>query len=95
MIQVAMLDATLDPLRVDAICAPAGVEIGAVTPEEIAVSVLAGLIQAYRGDVPVASVGSSEAVEAKATGGCCATDTEVPATAAPTGLWQCAQLMSR
>lgn len=37
-----------DGARVDAIVAPAGVEIGAVTPEEIALSVLAGLVQARR-----------------------------------------------
>ena len=37
-----------DPARVDAIISPAGIEIGAVTPEEIAVSVLAGLIQTRR-----------------------------------------------
>ena len=75
----------LDPLRVDAICAPAGVEIGAVTPEEIAVSVLAGLIQMHRGGVPVASAGSSEVVGAESTGGCCSSDVELPATAAQTG----------
>ena len=38
----------LDPQRVDAVVAPAGIEIGAVTPEEIAVSVLAGLVKARR-----------------------------------------------
>jgi xanthine dehydrogenase accessory factor len=37
-----------DSLRVDAVVSPAGVEIGAVTPEEIAVSVLAGLVKARR-----------------------------------------------
>ena len=37
-----------DRARVDAIIAPAGVEIGAVTPEEIALSVLAGVVQARR-----------------------------------------------
>lgn len=37
-----------DPARVDAIVSPAGVEIGAVTPEEIALSVLAGLVRARR-----------------------------------------------
>lgn len=37
-----------DPARVDAIVSPAGVEIGAVTPEEIALSVLAGLVKARR-----------------------------------------------
>lgn len=38
-----------DGARVDAIIAPAGVEIGAATPEEIALSVLAGVVQARRG----------------------------------------------
>ncbi len=37
-----------DAVRVDAIVSPAGVEIGAVTYEEIALSVLAGLVQARR-----------------------------------------------
>lgn len=37
-----------DTARVDAIIAPAGIEMGAVTPEEIALSVLAGLVQARR-----------------------------------------------
>ena len=39
-----------DPARVDAIVSPAGVEIGAVTPEEIALSVLAGVVKARRAD---------------------------------------------
>ena len=43
-----------DASRVDAIVSPAGVEIGAVTPEEIALSVLAGVVQARRADVAVA-----------------------------------------
>ena len=37
-----------DAARVDAIISPAGVEIGAVTPEEIALSALAGIVQARR-----------------------------------------------
>lgn len=37
-----------DATRVEAILAPAGVAIGAVTPEEIALSVLAGVVQARR-----------------------------------------------
>lgn len=44
-----------DPVRVDAIISPAGVEIGATTPEEIALSVLAGLVQAHR-EVPLTAV---------------------------------------
>jgi len=39
--------------RVDAIVSPAGVEIGAVTPEEIALSVLAGVVAARRAATPV------------------------------------------
>ncbi len=38
-----------EPARVDGIVAPAGVEIGAVTPEEIALAVLAGVVRARRG----------------------------------------------
>jgi xanthine dehydrogenase accessory factor len=37
-----------DPVRVDAVVSPAGIEIGAVTPEEIALSVLAGIVKARR-----------------------------------------------
>jgi len=37
-----------DSQRVDAVVSPAGVEIGAVTPEEIALSVLAGVVKARR-----------------------------------------------
>lgn len=37
-----------DAERVDGIVSPAGVEIGAVTPEEIALSVLAGLVKVRR-----------------------------------------------
>ena len=38
-----------DPRQVDAVVSPAGVDIGAVTPEEIALSVLAGVVKARRG----------------------------------------------
>ena len=60
-----------EPARVDAIAAPAGVEIGAVTPEEIALAVLAGLVRVRRGGAyPVAEEVSptvSEAVDSQAT----------------------------
>lgn len=38
-----------DSVRVDAIVSPAGIDLGAVTPEEIALSVLAALIKQRRG----------------------------------------------
>ncbi|MEE8388039.1 MAG: XdhC family protein [Acidiferrobacterales bacterium] len=51
-----------DADRVDAIISPAGVEIEAVTPEEIALSVLAGVVKARREGVavPQPAVASSE-----------------------------------
>ncbi len=51
-----MKDKGHDPQVVDAIVAPAGLDIGARSPEEIAVSVLAGLIAA-RHQQPVAPLG--------------------------------------
>ncbi|MGB5649927.1 MAG: XdhC family protein, partial [Sedimenticolaceae bacterium] len=70
-----------DPARIDAIISPAGIEIGAVTPEEIAVSVLAGLIRARRDGTMTeaklavstqADIGRVEsAVSAAQTGSCC------------------------
>jgi len=50
-----------DAPRVAAIVSPAGVEIGAVTPEEIALAVLAGLVQVRRSAV------ATEAVDVRAT----------------------------
>jgi xanthine dehydrogenase accessory factor len=62
--------------RVDAIISPAGVMTGAVTPEEIALSVLTGVVQARRagrgavraatasGDVAVLNVPAAQAAEA-------------------------------
>lgn len=62
-----------DAARVDAILSPAGVEIGALTPEEIALSVLAGLVQARRAGVAATVVTRSvlkaaQGVSADATG---------------------------
>ena len=69
-----------DPARVDAIVSPAGVEIGAVTPEEIAVSVLAGLIAARRRGLPAA-----HAVVPETSTGCCGGATEADKTASDGG----------
>jgi len=38
--------------RVRAVKAPAGLDIGAVSPEEIALSILAGLVEIRRAQVP-------------------------------------------
>lgn len=42
----------IDPARVDAVRAPAGLDIGAVTPEEIALSILAELVHVRRRRAP-------------------------------------------
>ncbi len=68
-----------DPLRVDAIASPAGVEIGAVTYEEIALSVLAALVRARRLEgIGVVPLQGKTATPASAGGG---TQTADPATA--------------
>ena len=79
-----------DPVRVDAIISPAGVEIGAVTPEEIAVSVLAGLIQARRDEAMTESLSAvskqaetgraDNAASSGQTGGCCGSTVPTSAT---------------
>jgi len=61
-----------DPARVDAIVSPAGIEIGAVTPEEIAVSVLAGLIQTRRNEAAAAPPQATVEQE----GSCCSEGAE-------------------
>ncbi len=70
-----------DAQRVDAIVSPAGVEIGAVSYEEIALSVLAGLVKARRvqaiGAVPVQG---ETATPATAGGACCGSKTAQGAT---------------
>lgn len=68
-----LLERGHDAKRVNAIIAPAGVEIGAVTPEEIALSVLADLVRARRAqgvaasgvnsDQPAASAGTVQAID--------------------------------
>lgn len=58
----------LEPERVDAIVSPAGIEIGAVTPEEIALSVLAALVKARR-EGAVVGAGYPVSVRAGASAG--------------------------
>lgn len=50
-----------DAGKVAAIVAPAGVEIGALSPEEVALSVLAGVVKERRENTPAAAAGSARA----------------------------------
>lgn len=50
-----------DPARVDGIVAPAGIDIGAATPEEIALSVLAGVVRARRAGTAGAAAAGDDA----------------------------------
>jgi xanthine dehydrogenase accessory factor len=52
VLRASLRAAGCDPADVDAIVAPAGQPIGAVTPEEIALSVLAAVVAARRGRTP-------------------------------------------
>ncbi len=59
VLKAALLEAGEDAAAVAAIVAPAGQAIGAATPEEIALSVLAAVVAARRGTVePAAAVGA-------------------------------------
>lgn len=55
-----------DPARVDAILSPAGIDISAVTPEEIALSVLAGLVRARRSGKAIAASSATTCTQASA-----------------------------
>lgn len=81
--------------RVDAIIAPAGIEIDAVTPEEIALSVLAGVVKARRGGRAAQSASATAGKAASCCGskaaasapklvlgsGCCGSDSARAGTA--------------
>jgi xanthine dehydrogenase accessory factor len=47
-LQVALTKAGIDPERLSQLRAPAGLDLGAITPEEIAVSILAEIIAVRR-----------------------------------------------
>jgi xanthine dehydrogenase accessory factor len=56
-----------DPTRVAQIIAPAGVSIGALTPEEIALSVLTSIVAARRGRLPAPTVSTPKTTQSS----CC------------------------
>jgi len=60
-----------DAARVDAIISPAGIEIGAVTPEEIALSVLAAVVKLRRETGVVTASSSTSSEQAQTDSGCC------------------------
>ncbi|SEW32729.1 xanthine dehydrogenase accessory factor [Cognatiyoonia koreensis] len=51
-----LIDSGIETCRVNAVKAPAGLKLGAVTPEEIALSIMADLIQVRRAGIGVADV---------------------------------------
>ncbi len=68
--------AGFDSSSLDRIHAPAGIEIGAVTPAEIALSVLADIVRVRRGisgegSTPVSRHDGPELASQSITGGCC------------------------
>jgi xanthine dehydrogenase accessory factor len=78
-----LLERGHDAARVAAIVAPAGIEIGAVTPEEIALSVLGGLVRARRGGAPaVTAEAAADPQQQAAAGGCCGGSATVAPAAA-------------
>jgi len=73
-----------DAARVDAIISPAGIEIGAVTPEEIALSVLAAVVKVRReADVDTA-VTSATSEQRQKSGSCCSSQASQPQPASGT-----------
>jgi xanthine dehydrogenase accessory factor len=59
VLKASLVEAGQDAAAVAAIVAPAGQAIGAQTPEEIALSVLAAVVAARRGAAPVAGAGKA------------------------------------
>jgi len=72
-LKASLTKAGVDPAQLDRINSPAGIEIGAITPAEIALSVLADLVRVRRGIkmTPVAATKPVEAPTTSTNGGCC------------------------
>lgn len=94
VLRESLLAAGEDTHSVARIIAPAGESIGAQTPEEIALSVLAAVVAARRGRMPVLAkasaspalveagpVSTTAAAEAPAAGSCCASKKKAAAVA--------------
>jgi xanthine dehydrogenase accessory factor len=62
VLKAQLIESGCDAAAVNAIVAPAGQPIGAQTPEEIALSVLAAVVAARRGAVPAAAAVATPAV---------------------------------
>jgi len=72
-LKASLAGAGVDQLQLDRIHSPAGIEIGAVTPAEIALSVLAEMVRARRDEkiTPPATGPAPQAVATEESGGCC------------------------
>jgi len=72
-LKASFAKAGVDSDQLDRIHSPAGIEIGALTPAEIALSVLADLVRVRRGEknTPQAAEVSPQAVTTEESGGCC------------------------
>jgi xanthine dehydrogenase accessory factor len=72
-LKASFAKAGVDSVQLDRIYSPAGIEIGAVTPAEIALSVLAELVRVRRGEkmTPVLSETPEEVSATEFSGGCC------------------------
>jgi xanthine dehydrogenase accessory factor len=72
-LKASFAKAGIDSAQLDRIHSPAGIEIGALTPAEIALSVLAELVRVRRGEKikPQAAEVSPQTVTSVGSGGCC------------------------
>ena len=72
-LKASLAKAGVDSVQLNRIHSPAGIEIGAVTPAEIALSVLAELVRVRRGEIMTAVLSETpeEVSTTEISGGCC------------------------
>lgn len=87
VLRASLIAAGASAPAVEAIVAPAGLSMGAQTPDEIALSVLAAVVAARRAGTPAESAESGEGVPAVADAAL--EPTEAPRAAASTGAGSC------